>query len=62
MVPELTMLIGVYICTRMLELLLHDTGRVGKRVVQVAAVATLLIAGGVLWSAVGLGDTPPLPK
>jgi hypothetical protein len=31
-------------------------------VVQVAAVATLLIAGGVLWRAVGLGDTPPLPK
>jgi hypothetical protein len=62
MLPELTMLIGAYICTRMLEILLQDAGIVGKRVVQLAAVATLLVTGFMLWSASGSGTTPPLPK
>jgi hypothetical protein len=62
MVPELTMLIGIYIGTRMLEILLHDAGMVGRRVVQLAAVATLLVTGFLLWSASGSGTTPSLPK
>jgi hypothetical protein len=62
MIPELTVIIGAYICTRMLEILLQDAGVVGKRVVQLAALATLLVAGFMLWKSGGSGTTPSLPK
>lgn len=62
MLNTLTLLIGAYVFTRMLEILVRDAGVAGKILLAIFALLTLIIAGLAVWDAVTkLLPLPPLP-
>lgn len=59
MLTTLTILIGAYVFTRMVDILVRDGGIVGKFMVSAVAMITLVLAIFVIWDAITRGVTTP---